>query len=209
MGARRPVARLRVRPERREQHLPLRPGRATSVYQLTDLYTGVQGITPLSPVLSGRATPTGSPSCTTRTASYDVYTLDNPRALEAAAVAAGRARGAGGWPRRRGHARRPPGRRPGSRPDPQVGEGGSIYRTHAGLPRAADPVPAPDTASARAGRSSIGAAARLGQLRAARHQRLHDPAYHAQFHAGLRGPAEIGYARDNFGRASSAAAPSR
>ena len=46
------LPRVRVGPQRRQQHLPVRPGRRTTSIQLTDFYTGAQGITPLSPVLS-------------------------------------------------------------------------------------------------------------------------------------------------------------
>ena len=52
------------------------------VYQLTDFYTGVQGITPLSPVLSWAHSADRLAFVYFEQGSYDVYTLDNPRALK-------------------------------------------------------------------------------------------------------------------------------
>ena len=42
---------------------------AKNVFQITDFFTGAQGITPLSPVLSWARRPIAWPSCTTRAAS--------------------------------------------------------------------------------------------------------------------------------------------
>ncbi len=52
------------------------------VYQLTDFYTGVQGITPLSPVLSWARTADRLAFVYFEQGNYDVYTLDNPRSLK-------------------------------------------------------------------------------------------------------------------------------
>ena len=52
------------------------------VYQLTDLYTGVQGIAPLSPVLTWAHTADRLAFVYFEQGRYDVYALDNPRALK-------------------------------------------------------------------------------------------------------------------------------
>ncbi|MEO8201017.1 MAG: BamA/TamA family outer membrane protein [Gemmatimonadota bacterium] len=51
------------------------------IYQLTDLFTGVQGITPLSPALSWAHTADRLAFVYYENEKYDVYTLDNPRSL--------------------------------------------------------------------------------------------------------------------------------
>ena len=81
MGARRPLDRLRVGPQRRQQHFPVRHGRR-DVYQLTDFYTGAQGITPLSPVLSWAPKADRLAFVYFEKGKYDVYTLTNPRGLK-------------------------------------------------------------------------------------------------------------------------------
>ena len=52
------------------------------IYQLTDFYTGVQGITPLSPVLSWAHSADRLAFVYFEQGRYDVYALDNPRALK-------------------------------------------------------------------------------------------------------------------------------
>ena len=52
------------------------------VYQLTDFYTGIQGITPLSPVLSWAHKSDRLAFVYFEQGRYDVYALDNPRALK-------------------------------------------------------------------------------------------------------------------------------
>ena len=52
------------------------------VYQLTDFYTGVQGITPLSPVLSWARQVDRLAFVYYEAGKYDVYTLNNPRSLK-------------------------------------------------------------------------------------------------------------------------------
>ena len=53
-----------------------------AVYQLTDFYTGSQGITPLSPVLSWAAQADRLAFVYFEKGKYDVYTLSNPRSLK-------------------------------------------------------------------------------------------------------------------------------
>src|SRR5215210_7812794 len=56
--------------------------RDKSLYQLTDFYTGVQGITPLSPVLSWAPQADRLAFVYFEKGKYDVYTLANPRSLK-------------------------------------------------------------------------------------------------------------------------------
>ena len=51
------------------------------IYQLTNVYTGVSGITPLSPVLSWAAKADRLAFAYYESGSYNVYTIDNPRSL--------------------------------------------------------------------------------------------------------------------------------
>ena len=54
---------------------------AKDVYQLTDFYTGAQGITPLSPVLSWSHGADRLAFNYYENGKYDIYALDNPRAV--------------------------------------------------------------------------------------------------------------------------------
>jgi Tol biopolymer transport system component len=118
------------------------------VFQLTDFYTGVQGITPLSPVLSWAHSADRLVFVYFEQGRYDVYALDNPRSLKkqpwtreqmiagrslaAIAPSVDASRGA--------RAAVPP------PTGPQILGGGAIYRTARGF-RRADSLPAPtDTA---------------------------------------------------------------
>jgi Tol biopolymer transport system component len=116
------------------------------VYQLTDFYTGVQGITPLSPVLSWAHAADRLAFVYFEQGRYDVYTLDHPRALKKQP-----------WPRGAVAARTlaavapavPEIRRPTAPPPqgPQILGGRAVYRTPQGF-RLADSLP-PDTTSAQ------------------------------------------------------------
>ena len=53
-----------------------------ATYQLTDFYTGSQGITPLSPVLSWAQAADRLAFVYFEKGKYDVYTLSNPRSLK-------------------------------------------------------------------------------------------------------------------------------
>lgn len=54
---------------------------AKQIYQLTDVYTGVAGITPLSPALSWARGSDRLAFAYYENGSYDVYAIDNPRSL--------------------------------------------------------------------------------------------------------------------------------
>src|SRR4029077_20887231 len=57
---------------------------AKDVYQLTDFYTGAQGITPLSPVLSWASGADRLAFVYFEKGRYDVYAIKNPRGLKRA-----------------------------------------------------------------------------------------------------------------------------
>jgi Tol biopolymer transport system component len=115
------------------------------IYQLTDFYTGVQGITPLSPVLSWAHTADRLAFVYFEAGRYDVYTIENPRSLEKqpwnrtqiaqrtlATIAP-----TGDTTRPARVAVQPPA-------GPQILSGGSVYRTPRGF-RRADSLPPADT----------------------------------------------------------------
>ena len=105
-----------------------------NVYQLTDFYTGVQGITPLSPVLSWAHEVDRLAFAYYEKGKYDVYTINHPRALarapyrqpavDSTGILAGVALPT--FDTNRSLQVREEVR-------PQVGEGGSIYRTPQGF----------------------------------------------------------------------------
>ena len=120
------------------------------VYQLTDFYTGVQGITALSPVLSWAHSADKLAFVYFEQAKYDIYTLTNPRSLKKQP-----------WRPDRTVAQRPMAilapTGEAARPavaaikppsGPQILGGGAIYRTPRGF-RRADSLP-PQSDSARA-----------------------------------------------------------
>ena len=135
----------------------------------------------------GRATRTGSPSCTTRQGKYDVYTITNPRALKRHAVPASRRWTASaswpGWPPRR--STRPGRLQVREEVRSQVGEGGLDLPDAAGIPlaRASWPATGDTTQPSAAGLDRR--AARLGQLQPAGHQRVHAQGLPGPLHARL------------------------
>ncbi|MBA2627865.1 MAG: PD40 domain-containing protein [Gemmatimonadales bacterium] len=176
------------------------------VYQLTDFYTGAQGITPLSPVLSWAPKADRLAFVYYENGKYDVYTIANPRGLKRqpyqrvsrdssttiASAAAGRPAAA--------PAVQPSG---AAVPDTakgqaQVGEGGSIYRTPRGF-RSSSDVPA-SSDSLHAPRP-VSIVALLDSVEMA----LPDTTaftlmpYRTHFTADYVARPSIGYTRDNYG----------
>jgi Tol biopolymer transport system component len=171
------------------------------VYQLTDLYTGAQGYTPLSPVLSWAAKADRLAFVYYEDTKFDVYTIDRPRDLkrrpwvplprdsaatlatvttpepaESSAPAAGAA-------------------------SAQVGDGGTIYRSQQGF-RAADEVPAVpvDSGLAPAAPVSIVALLDSAELALPDTGDLAHRDYRVRFTPDFVARPSIGYTRDNFGR---------
>jgi Tol biopolymer transport system component len=165
------------------------------VYQLTDFYTGAQGITPLSPVLSWSQGADRLAFNYYENGKYDIYTLDNPRALKRAPytptnVAAPQV------------AQVQPVRDTGvARIDqnPQIGEGGSIYRSPKGFRPSADLGRASDT-------SKFVAPLTVARLLDSANYALPDTSefsikpYKIGFSADYIARPSIGYVRDNFGQ---------
>lgn len=166
-----------------------------NVYQLTDFYTGAQGITPLSPVLSWSRGADRLAFNYYENGKYDIYTVDNPRALKRepytpaplAAPAVAQAEAA----RDTGVAR--------IDRNPQVGQGGSIYRSTQGFRASADLGRASDT-------SKFVAPLTVARLLDSANFALPDTSeftikpYHVGFTADYIARPQVGYVRDNFGQ---------
>jgi Tol biopolymer transport system component len=178
-------------------------------YQLTDFYTGIQGITPLSPTLSWSKGSDRIAFVYFEQGKYDVYTLSSPRLLKkdpwrpsaggpVVALRPGEIPTAPG-------AAAAPGGRPGAaamqgpRP-PFVLSGVSLYRSPAGF-RRADSLAGP-VDSAAMGPEPVNIARILDSTS----YDLPDTAeflhrsYRVKFNPEYVSQPTIGYARDNFGR---------
>jgi hypothetical protein len=170
------------------------------VYQLTDFYTGAQGIVPLSPVLSWARDADRLAFVYYEQNKYDVYSITNPRALRRRPYVPQAADSVGVLAR----AVAPPidttrSLQVREEVRPQVGEGGSIYRTPQGF-RSSSEV-------ARSGDSTqllqpVSIAALLDSasysLPDTSEFTLKD--YRVKFSPDYIARPSIGYARDNFGR---------
>jgi hypothetical protein len=171
-----------------------------AVYQLTDFYTGSQGITPLSPVLSWAPQADRLAFVYFEKGKYDVYTLSNPRSLK---------------------------RRPyqGQAPDssgllasttptvvdtmrslqvpeesrPQVGEGGSIYRTPRGFRSSSEVSRTGDTTFV-APPLSVAALLDSAAFSLPDTSEFTIKKYKVGFTPDYVARPSIGYSRDNFGR---------
>jgi Tol biopolymer transport system component len=171
------------------------------VYQLTNFYTGVQGITPLSPVLTWSRGSDRLAFVYFEQAQYDVYTLANPRAqkkepwrlqgerqqvlVQAQPVAPIR-------PTPADTAGQPP-------KPPEVISSSSIYRSPTGFRRADSLGPIPDSLKAP---PPVTIAKLLDSVDIAAPDTVdfvHKP-YKAKFEPEYVARPTIGYVRDNFGR---------
>jgi hypothetical protein len=169
------------------------------IFQLTDFYTGVQGITGLSPVLSWARDADRMAFVYYENNKYDVYAIDNPRslrrepfrALPAIQVAALASTTAGAAP--------VPVARDSARPaQAGVGVGGSLYRSRQGF-RSASELAAGDSLRPE---GPVSIVALLDSATLA----LPDPAefterpYRVSFSPDYVARPSIGYTRDTFGR---------
>ncbi len=162
------------------------------VYQLTDFYTGAQGITPLSPILSWAPAADQLAYVYYEDGEYDVYRLANPRSLKRDP-----------W-------------RPGSapvviaaQPDSVVadsarrtvaaGGGSALYRGARGLRPADSLAVVPDSLRPQAPLSII-ALMDSAQLGLPDTLSFTERKYKVGFSADYVARPSIGYARDNFGR---------
>ena len=169
-------------------------------YQLTDFYTGAQGIVPLSPVLSWARQADRLAFVYFEQGKYDVYSITNPRALKRFPYQPQEVDSVGMLARAvapvidttrslqvREEVR------------PQVGEGGSIYRTPQGFRSSSDVTRSGDTTQLQA---PVSIAALLDSasysLPDTSEFTLKD--YRVKFSPDYIARPSIGYARDNFGR---------
>src|SRR5918994_4769022 len=169
-----------------------------ALYRITDFYTGSQGITPLSPVLSWAPQADRLAFVYFEKGKYDVYTLSNPRSLK-----------------RRPYERQAPdssGLLASTAPPPadttlqvpeevrpQVGEGGSIYRTPQGF-RSSSEVGRTGDSTFVAPPLSIAALLDSAAFSLPDTSEFTVKDYRVRFSPDYVARPSIGYSRDNFGR---------
>ncbi len=169
-------------------------------YQLTDFYTGAQGIVPLSPVLSWAPEADRLAFAYFEQGKYDVYSISNPRGLKRFPYEPQAVDSVGMLAR----AVAPPidtTRSLQVREEirPQIGEGGSIYRTPQGFRSSSEVTRSGDTTQLL---QPVSIAALLDSasysLPDTSEFTLKD--YRVKFSPDYIARPSIGYARDNFGR---------
>ena len=171
-----------------------------ATYQLTDFYTGSQGITPLSPVLSWAQNADRLAFGYFEKGKYDVYTLANPRSLkrqpyrDVAPDSSGLLASAAAAPVDTSRSLQVP-----AEDRPQVGEGGSIYRTPQGFRSSSEVGRAGDTAFV-APPVSIAALLDSANFSLPDTSEFTVKNYRVSFSPDYVARPSIGYARDNFGR---------
>ena len=170
------------------------------IYQLTEFYTGAQGITPLSPVLSWAPGADRLAFVYFEGSQYDVYSITDPRALKRQPYRE-QARDSIGILAR---AVTPPldtTRSLQVKEDvrPQVGEGGSIYRTPSGFRSSSEVVRSGDT-TRPAEPVSIVALLDSADYSLPDTSEFTLKGYRTKFTPDYVARPSIGYARDNFGR---------
>jgi len=172
---------------------------AARTTRITDFYTGVSGITPLSPVLSWSHGSDRLAFVYFEDSKYDVYTLTDPRAVarERGVIVAATDPAVPAMP--------PPAARPPvavtpptAPPSPQVLGGGAVYRGNQGFRPAATLAGGTDTALA----APLQIASVLGSdgIGAPDTSEFVFRPYRTRLQASQVVRPTIGYARDNFGR---------
>jgi Tol biopolymer transport system component len=171
------------------------------IYQLTDFYTGVQGITPLSPVLSWATQADRLAFVYYEDQKYDVYTLNNPRALKRSPYVQPPVDSVGILAR----VATPPldttrSLQVREEVRAQVGEGGSIYRTQQGFRSSGD------LGRSGSDTTQLSKPVSISALMDSANYSLPDTSeftlkdYRVHFSPDYIARPSIGYARDNFGR---------
>ena len=173
-----------------------------NIYQLTDVYTGVSGITPLSPCLSWAHEADRLAFAYYEEGEYNVYAVDNPRSLRrqpyqapatmpVTSLLAAQQREAGQAAKPVEQAATP------AAADQQRG-GGSVYRSPAGFRASGS---APQSSDSGAGPAPVSVKALLDSAPA-----LPDTTeftfkdYHTRYTPDYVAQPTVGYERNNFGR---------
>jgi WD40 repeat protein len=166
------------------------------IYQLTDVFTGVSGITPFSPCLSWARTADRLAFAYYEGGDYNVYSVDNPRSLRRLPYKEPVSPPALSLLAQAPPEPAPPAAAPGQQvQDPST----SVYRSPTGLRSSAAEPPPTDTS---AGPAPVSVRTLLDSATLA----LPDTAefaihpYHTRFSTDFVAQPTIGYERDNFGR---------
>lgn len=163
-------------------------------YQLTDFYTGAQGITPLSPILSWAKQADKLAYVYYQSGNYDVYVMSNPRSLKRAPwvaklpadqLALGTTVAAPGTP--------------AVAPTASNAGGSALYRSSTGLRRADSVAPLPDSLRA-ADPISMAVLMDSSRLGLPDTNTFTERKYKTRFTPDFVARPSIGYTRDNFGR---------
>ncbi len=165
-------------------------------YQLTDLFTGTQGITPLSPSLSWASQADRLAFVYYEDGKYDVYTLDNPRALKRTPYRPGQEQFALGLPGTNG---RPATEAGDTAPTAQAAGSSALYRSASGDFRRADSVGVIPDSIALASAISIRALNDSMTLGLPDTSSFTERPYKIGFSPDYVARPSIGYVRDNFG----------